>query len=228
MAPKAEAENHPPTDTHLDNASLAIVLNLEITNKAKALRRISRWLHYMISRVQERLIRVVSVKTKDQLANPLTKITYSPTQHWREAEWIQGSQRAIVHMQKVARVAIRQRRDRTSPPKTVHEIGPQESKHEEDETEDNEHDETNVNTSSNATITKETETARKQAREAKRKRKLERDVTDRSDKRQRQDEETQITTRERKPTTPRTRRGGRIKHKVDEMEGVRDNRCISM
>ena len=216
IAQAEEAENHPPTDTHLDNASLAIVLNLEITNKAKALRRISRWLHYMISRVQERLIRVVSVKTKDQLANPLTKITYSPTQHWREAEWIQGSQPAIVHMQKVARVAIRQRRDRTSPPKTVHEIGSQESKQEEDETEDNEHNETNVNTSSNATITKETETARKQAREAKRKRKLERDATNRSNKRQRQDDARRITIKQR--NVPRTRRGKKSNIKRNELQ----------
>ena len=181
--------------------------NTEST-KAKALRRISRWLHYMISRVQERLIRVVSVKTKDQLANPLTKITYSPTQHWREAEWIQGSQPAIVHMQKVAHAAIRQRKDRTSPPKIVHKIGQQESKHEEDETKDNEHNETNVNTSSNATITKETETARKQAREAKRKRKLESDATDRSDKRPRQNDVSQIKTQERKSKAPRQQREG--------------------
>lgn len=172
MVPKTNE----PTDIHLDNAALASILGLTMSKKERALKRLSRWLQYLRSRVKEGLVRVVSVRTKDQLANPLTKTTASPTEHWRESEWILGTQEAVTEMQEMARKMAKQRKSsRTSPPVRWHQIrmAPNNAElsmtEEVEERDDTDEEETASNTIANAETTEATMRARNhaQSKEAK-------------------------------------------------------------
>ena len=93
-----------PTEQFCDNRSLVIVLGHKHTKKEKALRRASRKLEHIRERVREGLVTVRQVSGKEQLANPLTKVTSSPTDHWRQVEWTNGSQPVVREFQEMAAV----------------------------------------------------------------------------------------------------------------------------
>ena len=89
--PLREYLRAPSTDQYCDNRSLVIVLGHKHTKKEKALRRASRKLEHIRGRVREGLVAIKQVSGKEQLANPLTKVESSPTDHWRQVEWTNGS-----------------------------------------------------------------------------------------------------------------------------------------
>lgn len=91
-----------PTELLQDNASLAKRLNLDTTNKAKGLRRLSRQINFLKGMIQRNSLRITVIGTKQMKVNPLTKMLKGPTEHWREAEWVQGSSAAVTEMQELA------------------------------------------------------------------------------------------------------------------------------
>jgi hypothetical protein len=101
----ATISNHitsPPTTTIQDNASLLIAIRQDVSKQGRALKSISRWVNQLKTQVAEGLVHPVQVGSKQQQANPLTKNNSSPTVYWREAEWLQGTQPAIIRMQQEA------------------------------------------------------------------------------------------------------------------------------
>ena len=93
---------NPPTTLGQDNLSLVIVAGQEVSKKPKMLRHMSRSLACLRTAVREGLIEVVSVPAAEQRANPLTKNHSSPTMHWKEVEFVQGSQPAVLKFQEEA------------------------------------------------------------------------------------------------------------------------------
>ena len=85
----------------LDNASLAAVINNETSKKSKGLRRVDRLVQYVKDLQTEELIFVQPIRGTEQQANPVSKLILSPTQYWKEAEYMQGTQPTITRMQEV-------------------------------------------------------------------------------------------------------------------------------
>ena len=93
----------PATAIKLDNASLGIVINTTTSKKSKGMRRVARLIQYVKGLVAQGLIWVDVIQGTKQLANPLTKFFNSPTEHWREVEYLQGTHPAVTQMQAKAR-----------------------------------------------------------------------------------------------------------------------------
>ena len=93
----------PATAIKLDNASLGIVVNTTTSKKSKGMRRVARLIQYVKGLVAQGLIWIDVIPGTKQLANPLTKFFNSPTEHWREAEYLQGTHPAVTRMQAKAR-----------------------------------------------------------------------------------------------------------------------------
>jgi hypothetical protein len=85
----------PPTPLAQDNASLVIVASQDASKKARQLRPMARAIRYLRTSMQEGLINITQVKAEDQWANGLTKCHVSMTVHWKEMEFLQGSQPAV-------------------------------------------------------------------------------------------------------------------------------------
>lgn len=97
----------PPSELVGDNNSLYKRLQLDVTNKDKALRKMSRLINYIKGSADSGQIEVQLVGTKKMKANPLTKVHSSPTEHWREAEWLQGSSEELDKMKQLAKEGAR-------------------------------------------------------------------------------------------------------------------------
>ena len=93
---------NPPTTLGQDNLSLVIAAGQDVSRKPKMLRHMSRSLGCLRTAVREGLIELISVPAAEQRANPLTKNHSSPTTHWKEVEFIQGSQPAVIQFQEEA------------------------------------------------------------------------------------------------------------------------------
>lgn len=91
--------HYPPTVLTQDNRSLVIAAGQDTSKKGKKLRQLARAIEHLRAAVRIGMIEVINVPGNKQYANPLTKDIGSPTQHWREAEYIQGSQPAIDDLQ---------------------------------------------------------------------------------------------------------------------------------
>ena len=96
------ALGNPPTTLGQDNLSLVIVAGQDVSKKPKMLRHMSRSLGCLRTAVREGIIEVVSVPAAEQRANPLTKNHSSPTMHWKEVEFVQGSQPEVLRFQQEA------------------------------------------------------------------------------------------------------------------------------
>ena len=94
-----QAEGTEPTRTFQDNASLLKREVNEVSGKGKRLRKLARYINLMKSYINQGLVSVELVASKEQRANPLTKVALSPTIFWREALFLQGSQPAIIKIQ---------------------------------------------------------------------------------------------------------------------------------
>ena len=92
----------PPTVLAQDNRSLVITAGQDVAKKSKKLRQMARAMECLRSAAREKLIAIVSVPAEDQRANPLTKCHTSPTTHWKELEFVQGSQPAVLLFQQEA------------------------------------------------------------------------------------------------------------------------------
>ena len=91
-----------PSPLMLDNHSLGMVLDLETTKKPKHLRKLSRLIAYVRWHEEQGLAKVALVRDPQQRADPLTKITKSPSRHWQTVEWIQGTHEQVTHFQQLA------------------------------------------------------------------------------------------------------------------------------
>ncbi len=90
------------TELLIDNASLGTLLRYDVTNKGKQLRKVQRWVNYLKTMVQQHVMRYTVVTSPNQPANGISKCIISPTQYWREAERVQGTQPAVTALQKLA------------------------------------------------------------------------------------------------------------------------------
>ena len=97
-----ERRTLPTSPIMLDNRSLGIVLDLETTKKPKHLRKLSRLIAYVRWHEEQQLAKVVVIKDPQQRADPLTKITKSPSRHWKLVEWIQGSHEQVERFQQLS------------------------------------------------------------------------------------------------------------------------------
>ena len=104
MAHQLVADSLPSSPTILaqDNRSLVIAAGQDVAKKSKGLRHMYRSLACIRSSVREGLIQVISVPASEQRANPLTKAHTSPSMHWKEVEFLQGSQPAVLSFQQQA------------------------------------------------------------------------------------------------------------------------------
>ena len=100
----------PPSTIYLDNASLGIVLKWSTSSKGRGMRKVARLIQYMKGLEEVGLINVNVIPGPKQLANPMTKFFASPTDQWREAEYLQGSHPAMTAMQEVAKAMDNARR----------------------------------------------------------------------------------------------------------------------
>jgi hypothetical protein len=96
-----------PSEIVGDNNSLNKRIQLDVTNKGKALRKMSRLINIVKGAIQIGQIKSRLVGTKKMKANPLTKVHHGPTEHWREAEWLLGSSAEIRQMQQMAKDGAR-------------------------------------------------------------------------------------------------------------------------
>jgi hypothetical protein len=90
------------TELLIDNASLGTLLKYDVTNKGKQLRKVQRWVNYLKTMVQQHVMKYTIVTSPNQPANGISKCIISPTQYWREAERVQGTQPAVTALQKLA------------------------------------------------------------------------------------------------------------------------------
>jgi hypothetical protein len=90
------------TELLMDNASLGTLLKYSVTNKGKQLRKVQRWVNYLKTMVQQHVMRYTVVTSANQPANGISKCITSPTQYWREAERVQGTQPAVTALKKLA------------------------------------------------------------------------------------------------------------------------------
>ena len=97
-----ERRTPPPSPLMLDNHSLGMVLDLETTKKPKHLRKLSRLIAYVRWHEEQKLAKVVLIGDPQQRADPLTKITKSPSRHWKMVEWIQGTHEQVTRFQQLA------------------------------------------------------------------------------------------------------------------------------
>jgi hypothetical protein len=79
-----------------------MVLDLETTKKPKHLRKLSRLIAYVRWHEEQKLAKVVLIGDPQQRADPLTKITRSPSKHWKMVEWIQGTHEQVERFQQLA------------------------------------------------------------------------------------------------------------------------------
>jgi hypothetical protein len=101
-------DNIPPSTIIQDNRSLLQTVIQDTTNKGRKLRKVARWINYLQNVSQQKLIAPIKVKSKDQLSNIMTKYIPSMNEHWRQVEYIQGSNETITTIQKqVAEKATR-------------------------------------------------------------------------------------------------------------------------
>ena len=99
-----------PTPTHTataaavlqDNKPLLQTVTVDTSNKGKQLRRLSRWISYIRGEAKKGYIKPVLVTTVQQRSDPLTKLDFSPSSHWKSIEWLQGSHPAITTLQAAA------------------------------------------------------------------------------------------------------------------------------
>jgi hypothetical protein len=105
----------PPSTIHLDNASLGIVIKWSTSHKGRGMRKVARLIQYIKGLEEVGLINVNVIPGSKQLANPMTKFFASPTDQWREAEYLQGSHPAMTAMQEVAKAMgdVRRRQQMT-------------------------------------------------------------------------------------------------------------------
>jgi hypothetical protein len=98
-----QAAVNDPTPMMIDNEAISKMLHLRnITKKTKNLRRCGRMIQFMRGMVQENMAIMELVGTKDQKANPMTKIISSTKQHLMEMEYLMGKQDALTELQRVA------------------------------------------------------------------------------------------------------------------------------
>ena len=98
-----EVMESPPSELVGDNNSLSKRIQLEVTNKGKAMRKFSRLINLVKGAVEAQQIKPRLTSTKRMKANPLTKTHSSPTEHWRESEWLMGSSRELDAMKQLAK-----------------------------------------------------------------------------------------------------------------------------
>jgi hypothetical protein len=92
-----------PTPMMIDNEAISKMLHLRnATKKTKNLRRCGRMIQFLRGMVQEGLSIMELVGTKDQKANPMTKVIVSVKQHLAEIEFIMGTQQSISDLQQLA------------------------------------------------------------------------------------------------------------------------------
>ena len=92
-----------PTPMMIDNEAISKMLQLRnTTKKTKNLRRCGRMIQFMRGMIQEGLSIMELVGTKDQKANPMTKVIVSVKQHLAEIELIMGTQKSISDLQQLA------------------------------------------------------------------------------------------------------------------------------
>jgi hypothetical protein len=158
-----EVMQSPPTELVGDNNSLIKRLQLDVTNKGKALRKMSRLINYVKGTVESGQVAIEIVGTKKMKANPLTKVHSSPTVHWREAEWLMGSSKELDAMKQMAKDGAR-RAKALAARATSGDADADGCGYEGDD-DDQGDATTNTNTEHNATTTEHTETAKQQATE---------------------------------------------------------------
>ena len=93
----------PPTILAQDNKSVVIAAAQDTSRKGQKLRQYARMLQHLRTASVEGLIEVRSVPAAKQRANLLTKNLGSPTEHWKQVEFLQGSQEGVTHFQEEAR-----------------------------------------------------------------------------------------------------------------------------
>lgn len=94
----------PPTPLAQDNLSVVISSSQDTSKRGQKMRHLARPLQALRSAAVEGLIEVISVPAAEQRANLLTKNLLSPVAHWRAIEVLQGSQIAIEHFRKQAKL----------------------------------------------------------------------------------------------------------------------------
>ena len=89
----------PPTVLAQDNKSIVVAAAQDTSKKGQKMRHLARTLQYLRTATVEGLVEVRSVPAAQQRANILTKNLVSPTAHWREVEFVQGTQEAVKYFQ---------------------------------------------------------------------------------------------------------------------------------
>ena len=85
-----------------DNASNGITIASQTGKKAKGMRLLAREIAFVQFHTEEGSVEMVTVTSKQQRANPLTKAIRSASVHFREAEWLLGTSPELADMQALA------------------------------------------------------------------------------------------------------------------------------